>query len=49
MQYEAQGITVSYGTRRVLDQVDFTAQAGEVTAIVGPNGSGKTTDRKSVV
>ncbi|PIE13320.1 MAG: heme ABC transporter ATP-binding protein [Rhodobacterales bacterium] len=39
----AEHITVSYGAREILHAVGFTAQAGEVTAIVGPNGSGKTT------
>lgn len=48
MQYEATGITVSFGSRTVLDNVDFVAQAGEVTAIVGPNGSGKTTLLRSM-
>ena len=40
---EAKGITISFGRRRVLDRVDFRAEAGALTAIVGPNGSGKTT------
>ncbi|RLK53570.1 amino acid ABC transporter ATP-binding protein [Actinokineospora cianjurensis] len=37
------GAVKSYGTNRVLDEVDFTAQAGQVTAIIGPSGSGKST------
>ncbi|EKE73502.1 MULTISPECIES: heme ABC transporter ATP-binding protein [Roseobacteraceae] len=45
---EAHSITVTYGSRRVLDRVDFTAKAGEMTAIVGPNGSGKTTLLKAI-
>lgn len=40
---EARNVDVSIGARRILHGVDFTARAGEVTAIVGPNGSGKTT------
>lgn len=39
----AENITVTLGGRRVLDGLDFMAEAGQVTAIVGPNGSGKTT------
>lgn len=45
---DATNISVAYGARRVLDNVNFTAQAGAVTAIVGPNGSGKTTLLKAI-
>ena len=36
-------LSVEFGTRRVLDRLSVTADAGALTAIVGPNGSGKTT------
>ncbi|SIQ89803.1 MULTISPECIES: branched-chain amino acid ABC transporter ATP-binding protein/permease [Acidiphilium] len=32
-----------YGSLRVLDDISFTAQAGELVSLVGPNGAGKTT------
>jgi iron complex transport system ATP-binding protein len=38
----AQGVQVRLGGRWVVDSVDFRADAGAVSAIVGPNGSGKT-------
>jgi iron complex transport system ATP-binding protein len=43
MQLTATDIHVKLGRKEILHGVDFTAQAGDVTAIVGPNGSGKTT------
>ncbi|CBT74646.1 MAG: ATP-binding cassette domain-containing protein [Yaniella sp.] len=38
-----ENLTKSYGTRKVLDAVSFTATPGRVTGFLGPNGSGKTT------
>jgi ABC-2 type transport system ATP-binding protein len=37
------GLTKSYGRQRVLDALDLDAREGEVTLLVGANGSGKTT------
>ena len=37
------GVDKSFGPVHVLSSVDFTATAGEVTALVGDNGAGKTT------
>jgi iron complex transport system ATP-binding protein len=37
------GIAAEYGVRRVLDGVDLEVASGEVVALLGPNGSGKTT------
>lgn len=45
---EASKVSVSFGVKRVLHDVDFTAHPGEVTVIVGPNGSGKTTFLKAL-
>lgn len=40
---EARDVSVSFGHKPILHGVEFVARPGEVTAIVGPNGSGKTT------
>ncbi|EJF90611.1 heme ABC transporter ATP-binding protein [Bartonella tamiae] len=34
------------GKNKILHEIDFQAKAGEITTIVGPNGSGKTTFMK---
>jgi ABC-2 type transport system ATP-binding protein len=40
---QAQGLRKSFGATRVLDGVDLTVPAGTLLALLGPNGSGKTT------
>ncbi|ARF71005.1 ABC transporter ATP-binding protein [Kitasatospora albolonga] len=39
----ARGITVGYGGRAVIDDLDVTIPPGVVTTIIGPNGCGKST------
>jgi ABC-2 type transport system ATP-binding protein len=36
-------LTKIYGSNRVVDQLQFSVQRGEVFALLGPNGAGKTT------
>ena len=43
-----QGLTLHYGGSQILHGIDFTAKAGEVTCILGPNGVGKTSFLKAV-
>ena len=40
---EAEAVTKTYGDRRALQDVSFSAVAGELVAVTGPNGAGKTT------
>jgi lipopolysaccharide export system ATP-binding protein len=43
MSLVAQGLTKSYGGRRVVDGVDLYVDRGETVGLLGPNGAGKTT------
>lgn len=46
---ELTGITKSYGSHRVLDDVGFTVAPGRLTGFVGGNGAGKTTTMRIVL
>lgn len=40
---EVKNLSVSYGSKAILKQLNFQIKAGEVVGLVGPNGAGKTT------
>jgi ABC-2 type transport system ATP-binding protein len=40
---EARGLSKRFGTRAAVVDLSFTARAGEVLGLLGPNGTGKTT------
>jgi lipopolysaccharide export system ATP-binding protein len=46
---EVQGLVKIYGTRRVVDGVDFRVEHGEIVGLLGPNGAGKTTSFYMIV
>jgi iron complex transport system ATP-binding protein len=40
---EAEGVGVTYGRARPVDDVSLALSGGELLVVVGPNGAGKTT------
>ena len=45
---EVKDLSVSYGDLRVLWEVSFYVNKGEMVALIGPNGAGKTTSLKAI-
>jgi ABC-2 type transport system ATP-binding protein len=43
------GVSRSFGERKVLDDVSFTVSAGRMTGFVGANGAGKTTTMRIIL
>lgn len=46
---EVSGIHAGYGPVQVLRGVDLTAEAGQITCLLGRNGAGKTTTMKTIM
>ena len=49
MRIEANNLIKIYGSRRVVNNISFTVEKGEVVGLLGPNGAGKTTTFYMVV
>lgn len=45
---EVQSLTKDFGSRRAVDNLSFTVNAGEVLGFLGPNGAGKSTTMKMI-
>jgi len=39
---EVTGLSLAYGSRKALDELNFSVQPGEIFGLLGPNGGGKT-------
>ena len=46
---QAKNLSVSYGSKRAVDDVSFTLPKGRVVGLLGHNGAGKTTLMKAMV
>ena len=46
---EIKNVSKNYGTKRVLKNISFTVEDGDIFAFIGHNGAGKTTLIKSIV
>ncbi|MFB6465645.1 ATP-binding cassette domain-containing protein [Cytobacillus sp. Hz8] len=46
---QIENISKKYGRKKVLDDVSFTANKGEITCLIGINGVGKTTILKAIM
>jgi len=47
--FEVHNLSAAYGQSEVLHAIDMSAQAGEIVALVGRNGMGKSTLMKSLI
>jgi branched-chain amino acid transport system ATP-binding protein len=45
---EVTGLSVTYGKRRALDRVSLTVEPGEIVALLGANGAGKSTTLRAI-
>ena len=41
-------VSLSYGSQKVIDNISFEIQAGQMAVLIGPSGCGKTTTLKMI-
>ena len=46
---EARGLTIRYGDLEAVRNIDFSVEAGQIVALIGANGAGKSTTLKAVI
>ncbi|MVW77651.1 ABC transporter ATP-binding protein [Bordetella sp. 02P26C-1] len=46
---EVRGLTVHYGALEAVRNIDFTVETGQIVALIGSNGAGKSTTLKAVI
>ena len=49
MLVECDGISVQFGQRKVLSNIQFSINSKEIVTVLGPNGSGKSTLFKAII
>lgn len=49
VEVSVEGLTKSFGTQKIWEDVTFTLPVGEVSALLGPSGTGKSVFLKSVI
>lgn len=48
MNLHTENLSVGYGKKVVVDQVELTLQPGQIVTLIGPNGAGKSTILKTI-
>jgi nodulation ATP-binding protein I len=46
---EIEKLSKSFGEQKVLDNIDFKLESGEIVGLIGPSGSGKSTLIKTML
>ncbi|MFI2557131.1 ATP-binding cassette domain-containing protein, partial [Nocardia farcinica] len=49
VEVRTEGVTKSFGSQRIWQDVSLTLPAGEVSALLGPSGTGKSVFLKSLI